>query len=91
MTLRERLLDAVIDGHLGHGLIVTRQEVMAHFPSDPATYTGVMLSNSEMITGQHSPTYDHFTLRVAEACYRIHPLALSERMQTRGLLPPLEN
>jgi hypothetical protein len=86
MTLRERLLDAVIDGHLGHGLIITRQELIAHFHADPETYTGVLLSNSEMITGHHSPTYEHFTLRVDEGRYRIHPLVLSQRMQERGLL-----
>ncbi len=86
MSLRERLLDAFIDGHLGHGLIITRQELMAYFDSDPATFTGVMLSNSEMRTGQHSPTYEHFTLRVGRGRYRIHPLALSRRMRQRGLL-----
>ena len=88
MTLPERLLDAVIDGDLGHGLIVTRQEVINHFRSDTETYTGVLLSNAEMTTGHHSPTYKKFTLRIDEGRYRIHPLALSARMQERGLLPP---
>jgi hypothetical protein len=87
MSLRERLLDAVIDGNLGHGLVVTRQDFMGYFHSDVTTFTGVFLSNSEMLTGQHSPTYEHFTLRVGRGRYRMHPAALSRRMRQRNLLP----
>lgn len=87
VSLREQLLDAVIDGNLGRGLIVTRQDFMAHFQNEPETYTGVFLSNSEMQAGQHSPTYEHFTLRVGRGRYRIHPTAIAARMRQRGLLP----
>ena len=87
MSLRERLLDALIDGQIGRGLVVTRKELMGHFSGDPPTYTGVLLSNAEMRTGQHSPTYEHFTLRMGRGRYRIHPGALSRRMRQRALLP----
>ena len=87
MTLRERFLDAVIDGEFGNGLIVTRQGFMAHFCDDNPATTGCFLSNSEIITGQpHSPMYSHFTLRVSEAVYRVHPEALSARMIERNLI-----
>lgn len=87
MTLKERFLDALIDGELGNGILVTRQEFMQHFSNDNPATTGVFLSNSEIDTGApHSPTYIHFTLRVTEGKYRVHPQALQERMQQRGIL-----
>lgn len=86
MTLRERFLDAIIDGKLGHGIIIERQEFMSYFSSDNPATTGVFLSNSEINTGHpHSPTYVHFTLRVDEGRYRIHPQALLERMHQRSI------
>jgi len=89
MTLRERFLDAVIDGELGNGLVITRQEFMSHFSDDNPATTGCFLSNSEIVTGQpHSPMYSHFTLRVNEnsGVYRIHPEALNARMVERNLI-----
>lgn len=87
MTLRDRFLDALIDGQLGNGIIVTRQEFMRFFSNDNPATTGVFLSNSEINTGApHSPTYTHFTLRVEEGQYRVHPQVIQERMQQRGIL-----
>lgn len=87
MTLRVRFLDAFIDGQLGKGIVVSRKEFMEFFPDDNPATTGVFLSNSEITTGApHSPTYTHFTLRVEEGRYRVHPQALQERMQQRGIL-----
>jgi hypothetical protein len=85
MPLRERFLDALIDGRLGRDGVVSRQEFMAFFCDDKQTYTGVFLSNSEVQTGQHSPTYRHFTIRLAQGVYRVHPEAISERRRERGL------
>ena len=85
MTLRERLLDAILDGKIGKGLVVTRQELMSHFDDVNSATTGVLLSNSEMTTGvPHSPTYTHFTQRISEGQYRIHPSALAERLAQRN-------
>jgi len=87
MTLRDRFLDAMIDGHLGKGIVVSRKEFMEFFSSDNPATTGVFLSNSEINTGApHSPTYVHFTLRVDEGRYRVHPQVIQERMQQRGIL-----
>lgn len=79
MTLRERFLDAVIEGRIGHGLIVTRKEFMDYFADENPAYTGVFLSNSEIKTGTHSPTWEHFTSRVKPGVYRVHPAALLQR------------
>ena len=87
MTLRQRFLDAVIDGHLGKGITVTRQEFMKLFADENPTTTGCFLSNSELITGSpHSPMYTHFTIRMADGQYRVHPEALAARMIDRGIL-----
>lgn len=87
MTLRNRFLDAIIDGQIGRGIVVTRQELIQHFHNDNELTTGCFLSNSEINTGApHSPTYNHFTMRIGEGTYRIHPQALLERMQEREIL-----
>lgn len=86
MSLRERFLDAIIDGKLGQGIVVTRQQFIQYFKDDTPTFTSVFLSNSEMETGMHSPTYNHFTLRVHKGTYRVHPTAIYERMRDRGIL-----
>lgn len=83
MHLRQRILDAVLDGKLGKGVVVTRQEVIEHFPDVTKAYTGVVLSNAEMNTGTHSPTWEHYTHRIARGVYRIAPTALAERLRER--------
>ncbi len=56
MSLREEIIDSVIDGHIGQHDVVTRKEVIRYFQNRPESYTGVILSNSEM-DRDHSPTY----------------------------------
>jgi hypothetical protein len=86
MSLRERFLDALIDGRLGDKGVVSRREFMAFFRGEKETYTGVFLSNSEIQTGQHSRTYRHFTMRVSKGVYRVHSETMSERRRERGLI-----
>ncbi|WP_313455528.1 hypothetical protein [Pseudomonas sp.] len=85
IAFADRFLDAVIDGHLGSGLVITRQELISFFPEDPETTTGCFLSNSEISSATHSPTYRKMTLRVSPGVYRVHPEALLERMKQRGI------
>ena len=85
MSLRTDILDAVIDGDLGHGVVVTRQEVIDHFSSRPESYTGVILSNSEIDTSGHSPNYENFAIRIRDGVYRIHPEVLAQRFNERSL------
>jgi len=85
MSLRERFLDALIDGRLGQNGVVSRREFMAFFHDEKKTYTGVFLSNSEMQTGQHSPTYRRFTVRLGKGVYRADAEAIRERKRERGL------
>ena len=86
MSLRERLLDALIDGELGRGLIVTRQDLMQYFARENPATTGVLLSHSESEFGMlPRPSQAQFTHRVAEGVYRVSPTALAARMQERDL------
>jgi hypothetical protein len=85
-SLGDRFLDAFIDGLLGKGLVVTRQEFIDYFSEEPKTTTGCFLSNSEINSGTHSPTYRKMTLRVSDGVYRIHPDVLLERMKQRGII-----
>jgi hypothetical protein len=77
MTLHARLIALVRSNELGKDGVFTRQEFMHAFPDLSPRTTGCFLSNSEMQTGRvHSPTYLHFTERVARGVYRLHPNAL---------------
>jgi len=84
MSLREEIIDSVIDGHIGLNGVVTRQEVIRYFRDRPQSYTGVILSNSEM-DRDHSPTYETFTQRVGKGQYRIHPGIIAQRKADRSL------
>lgn len=82
-SIHDSLLDAMLDGQIGKGLIVTRQEVMAFFEEVKKSYTGVLLSNAEMETSDHSPTWRKYTRRIAAGVYRIHPISLANRLKSR--------
>jgi hypothetical protein len=84
MSLGEAIIDAVIDGQIGHDGVVTRQEVIRYFRNYPKSYTGVILSNSETHR-DHSPTYETFTQRIGTGRYRIHPEIIAQRRAERGL------
>lgn len=84
MTLRERFLDALIDGQIGNDSVVTRREFMSYFSDENPLTTGCFLSNSEMASGAvHSPNYTHFTIRLRKGVYRVHNEALIERLRER--------
>lgn len=84
MTLRERFLDALIDGQVGKDGVITRREFMAYFSDENPLTTGCFLSNSEMTSGTaHSPNYNHFTIRVKKGIYRLHDEAIEERKRSR--------
>jgi hypothetical protein len=84
MSLRQEIIDAVIDGHIGQNGVVTRQEVIRYFRNYAVSYTGVILSNSELNRG-HSPTYETFTQRVGRGQYLIHPEIIAKRRMDRRL------
>jgi hypothetical protein len=84
-TLRVSIIDAVIDGTLGNGIVVTRQQVMSEFNGKFADkYLSVILSNSEIDANQKG--YRPFTIRIDEGKYQIHPLELLYRMHDRKLV-----
>ena len=84
-TLRKSIIDGVIDGTLGSGIVVTRQQVMSEFNGKfKDNYLSVILSNSEMDANQKG--YRPFTIRIAEGKYQIHPVELLYRMRDRKLI-----
>jgi hypothetical protein len=84
-ALRELILNAVIDGELGTGLVVTRQQVMEKFKGKFAdNYLSTILANSEM--GAKTSGYPPFTIRIADGKYQIHPVELLYRMRDRELI-----
>jgi hypothetical protein len=85
-TLRNVLLDAVIEGKLGNGIIVSTAELKAYVADGKFSdnYLATFLPNSEM--GALTAGYRRFTIRVDEGVYQIHPVELLYRMRDRGLV-----
>lgn len=82
-SIHDHLLDAMLDGLIGKGLVITRQEVMSFFADVKKSYTGVMLSNAELETSESSPTWRKYTQRIGKGVYRVHPIALANRLRSR--------
>jgi len=83
MSLRTKVIDAVLDDHIGQNNIVSRREVIDFFPNYSNSYAGVILSNSEM-NRDHSPNYQSFTTRIGRGQNRIHQDILNMRQKERG-------
>lgn len=85
-SLRNVLLDAVIDGGFGNGIVVSTPELKAKFGGGEYSenYLNTFLANSEM--GALTAGYRRFTIRVGEGVYQIHPVELLYRMRDRGLV-----
>lgn len=85
-SLRNVLLDAVIDGEFGKGIVVSVSELKAKFGGDDYSenYLNTFLANSEM--GALTAGYRRFTIRVDDGVYQIHPVELLYRMRDRCLV-----
>lgn len=84
-SLRNKVLDAVIDGEFGKGIVVSVSELKARFGEEySVNYLNTFLANSEMEA--LTAGYRRFTIRVGEGVYQIHPVELLYRMRDRGLV-----
>jgi len=85
-SLRSVVLDAVIDGTFGKGIVVSVSELKAKFGGGEYSenYLNTFLANSEM--GAWTAGYRRFTIRIDEGVYQIHPVELLYRMRDRGLV-----
>ena len=83
--LRNLLLDAVIDGEIGKGIVVSVAELKSKFFGKFEDSTlDTFLSNSEL--GALTSGYHRFTIRISKGLYRIHPTELLHRMRDRKLV-----
>ena len=87
MSLREDLLDGIINGKIGRGLVVTRKEFVEYFARSQYSekYISSFLSDSEL-GSKHSTSYEKFTMQVEEGKYCIDPFAVFQRMKDRGMI-----
>ena len=87
-SLRNVVLDAVIDGKFGKGIVVSVSDLKAKFGGGEGEYSenylNTFLANSEM--GALTAGYRRFTVRVDAGVYQIHPVELLYRMRDRGLV-----
>lgn len=88
--LKEKILDAVIDGHLDgtaypHGIRLNATILKSHFVSKDYSkkYLASFLSNSEK---DAKTDYKKFVVRNGKGEYLIHPLELAFRMRERGIV-----
>ena len=83
--LRNLLLDAVIDGEFGSGIVVSVADLKTTFAGKfKEKKLDTFLSNSEM--GALTSGYHRFTIRIDKGLYQIHPVELLYRMRDRKLV-----
>lgn len=91
MTLKEKFLNAVMDGELGllseHGAIVTLAEFKQYFKDIETDYVNSFMPAAVIETGQYSATHTRFLFRVRRGVYRVHPDALTEQFDNNFLHP----
>jgi hypothetical protein len=84
-TLKNSLLDAMIDGVIGSGIVVSVADLKTTFSGQYSdNYLNTFLANSEMEA--LTSGYPAFTSRIGEGLYRIHPVELLYRMRDRKLV-----
>lgn len=85
MTLKERLLNAVIQGELGkkdaQGITITVHDFKSRFKDMDTGYLTSFLPASVIENGQHHITHTKFLFRVSKGIYRIHPDAIHEQIE----------
>lgn len=91
MTLKEKFLNAVMDGELGtlsdFGAIVTLAEFKLYFKDIETDYVNSFMPAAVIETGQYSATHTRFLFRVRRGVYRVHPDALAEQFDNNFLHP----
>ena len=80
MILKERFLEAVKKGQIGHieeqGVIVTLQEFKQCFSDIKSQYVTSFLPAATIEPGRISMSYTKFVFRVRSGVYRVHKDAL---------------
>jgi len=86
MTLKERFLDAVSNGHLGEvddfGVVVSLKQFKTYFSDVKSDYINSFLPAAVIEIGQQSTTHTKYVFRVRKGLYRVHPDALQEHVST---------
>lgn len=77
-TLKQRFLQAVIEGELGQlndlgGATVTLREFRRYFSDVDFNYAGSFLPGAVIETGQRTPTHTRFVFRLKRGVYLVHP------------------
>lgn len=84
-TLKNSLLDAIIDGEFGNGIVVSVADLKSTFAGKFEDSTlETFLPNSEL--GALTSGYHRFTIRISKGVYRVHPAELLDRMRDRKLV-----
>ena len=86
VTLKQRFLQAIIDGELGvlndsGGATVTLRDFRRFFSDVDFNYAGSFLPGSVIETGQVSATHTRFVFRVGRGVYLVHPDAIAEQRE----------
>jgi len=82
MTLKQRFLDAVCMGELGHkdgfGVIVNTKDLKRYFRDIKTDYISSFLPAAVIETGQFSPTHTKYVFRLSKGTYRVHAEAIRQ-------------
>ena len=91
MTLKEKFLNAVMDGELGllsdFGAVVTLADFKQYFKDIETDYVNSFMPAAVIEAGQYTATHTRFLFRVKRGVYRVHPDALAEQFDNNFLHP----
>ncbi len=83
LTLKQRLMHAIINGDLGiidedGAALVSLREFRRFFHDVDSNYVGSFLPGAVIEPGQSSATQTQFVFRIARGLYMVHPDAIEE-------------
>jgi len=85
MLLKERFLNAVVSGQLGHnddyGVVVELKDFKKYFNDIQTQYINSFLPAATIETGQHSISHTKYLFRIGKGLYRVHPEAIKQKEQ----------
>lgn len=88
-TLKERFLDAVIDGMLGdwdgQGVIVELKAFKRYFSDINSDYINSFLPAATIEPGRYQANHTKYLFRTRKGVYRIHPEVIKARQHQRNV------
>jgi len=93
-TLKQRFLDAIVQGKLGtvedEGVVFTLQEFKDCFSDIKSHYINSFLPGATLEIGQHTMQHTRYLFRLKTGLYRVHPDAIQAHIEQMADINAIE-